>query len=483
MVPGIVSRRASPVTLVAVLTGASVLIGYLATHSPSLLLGVGGLVGVGVVTWRWPQVVPAALLVGPGFIHLLTSSVALGATRGDVLASPITFLPVLLALFGPPAFKGLTDPSPWKWSAIAPRTAGRILITGMSILSVLLLIRFPGTSAPTYGLTKIVGFAVYSVFPVALVFVAFRNARDAERILDALLVIGAAWLGLSLLIAASHGNLDLYRADPGELLGGSSQAGGGLGSRAAYVAIVSIASVLGTSRRSVLRIGLGMVAIIVLLLSGHRGSILAFVVGMVVLLALTYRNVTLGRAIAGAIAIAVLAGAGWWAFQHAPTEIRQRYNDPLSSQSVNDRLALQRAALAGWFVSPIYGQGTGASAFLTTASDQSGFGVVNGIYPHNVLVELLAELGLIGAGAYVVAIGGTFIRALRARKRTQLVPGWPVIAAASCTAASFAYSQVSADLTIQNDLWIIASVLALSAIPVLSPDSARPSVVARASDA
>ena len=338
-----------------------------------------------------------------------------------------------------------------------------MLLVGMLCLFALLIFRFPGTPSPTYGQTKIIGFAAYSLFPVILLFIAFRDAKDAERILDALLLVGAAWLGLSLAIAIAHGNLDLYRADPGALLGGSSQAGSGLGSRAVPVALVALASIIASNRRSPLRIGVGMVAIIVLLLSGHRGSIISFIVGLIVLLALTYRRLTFNRLVMGSIGVAILAATGWWTLQHAPQEILSRYQDPFESQSVTERLNLQRAALDGWLASPLFGSGTGASSFLATASDQTTFGVVNGIYPHNVTVELLAELGIVGAGLYLVTIGGTLVRALRVRRRRPVAPAWPLIAAAACTAAAFTASQMGADLTIQNDLWILSAILALSA--------------------
>jgi O-antigen ligase len=117
----------------------------------------------------------------------------------------------------------------------------------------------------------------------------------------------------------------------------------------------------------------------------------------------------------------------------------------------------------------VFGVGTGSSAFLATSSDQTSFGVVNGIYPHNVTIELLAELGLLGAGVYLATIGGTMWRAAR-RRRTQPADSWALMAALSCAAASFVASQAGADLTIQNDLWIFLSILAIAAtVPVRRP--------------
>jgi O-antigen ligase len=335
----------------------------------------------------------------------------------------------------------------------------------MGLLLVILVLRFPGSPAPIYGATKILGFMAYSVFPVALIFTAFRSNRDGERILDAVLIVGASWLLLSLWIAVSHGSLDLYRADPGELLGGTSQSGGGVGGRAVPVALIALASASRSGRWRAARIGVGLVGIIVLVLSGHRGSIGAFLVGALVLIAFNFRRIHVRQVLSGLLAFTALVVIGWWTLQHAPAEVQARYEDPFASQSVADRVALQRLALSGWLESPVVGNGTGSSAFLATSSDQASFGVVSGIYPHNVSVELLAEVGLLGAATYLVTIGGTMLRAVRARRGSPR-DEWAIIAAGSCVSAAFVASQTGADLTIQNDLWIFLGILALAAAPV-----------------
>ena len=80
------------VGVAAVLTGAAVGGGWGAAF---LVLVV-----VAWLTWTYPQVLPAILLVGPGFLHVLTYVSAGFAVRADVLASPLKFVPLLLALFG-----------------------------------------------------------------------------------------------------------------------------------------------------------------------------------------------------------------------------------------------------------------------------------------------------------------------------------------------------------------------------------------------
>jgi hypothetical protein len=451
------------------LIAAAVAAGFLAASKPTLLIAIALLAGVAALTWVWPHCVPGILLAGPGFLHLLTSAAAGGGDRSAVLSSPLAFLPVLLVMFGPPVLRGASlSGTSSRRLALVPGAAGRWLIVGMALLALLLVLRFPGTPAPIYGITKIIGFAAYSFFPVLLVFIAFRDEHDAESILDALLIIGAAWLTLSLVLAIRQSGFDLRSADPGQLLGGANESGGGLGDRAVPVALVALASAGRASRFGISRLLLGAIAIVVLLLSAHRGAILAFGGGLAMLLALNYSRIRASQVIWSVAGLLMLLSAGWFAYQHAPPDVRGRYVDPFASQSVQDRLALQRAAIQGFFDSPLIGAGTGSSAFLATASDQTSFGVVNGIYPHNVTVELLAELGILGAGTYFVTIGGTMWRAGR-RRRTQLPDSWALVAALSCSTASFVASQAGADLTIQNDLWIMLSILAIAAtVPMRS---------------
>src|SRR5262245_55991669 len=115
-------------------------------------------IGLAAATWRWPGLVPALLLAGPGFLHLLTSisSGSQPAVRGDILASPWLFLPVLAALLGAPIAKVLLAPTPsFRSTVFAPGSAGHWLVVGMLLLWGILAVRLIGTPSPTYGATKV----------------------------------------------------------------------------------------------------------------------------------------------------------------------------------------------------------------------------------------------------------------------------------------------------------------------------------------
>lgn len=404
----------------------------------------------------------ALLLVGPGFLHLFTYVSSGLAVRGDVLASPLSFAPLLIALFAPLVLRAFTPQGRAMRSRLfARRATGRWLVGGMGTLWAILVIRLIGSPAPTYGATKVLGFLAFSIMPSVLVLLSAREERDAERTLDAIVVVGGAWLVLSLFVALGRGDLDLYRADPGQVLGGVNETGGGIGIPAGSVALIALAGAAVQSRWRFLRIVVGMLAIAVLLLSGHRGSAIAFLIGVLTLLAAIWRS-RVRRWLplrAAVLVVPILFGVAWgWA--QAPSSIQERLRDPLS-QSFTDRLVVQRITVTAWLDSPLIGNGTGSSAFFITGHDQPSFGVVTGIHPHNVTLEVLVELGILGAIVFLASVGGVLWKGWRLLRVTD---DWVTPAAFAAVVHSFVVAQGNADLTIQNDLWILSAVLAVAVV-------------------
>jgi O-antigen ligase len=460
--PPAVRLRRSRSSLISALLISSLAIaagyGVAADLGPSILLAVT-LAGL---CWRFPGIPVALLLVGPGFLHVFTYVSSGVAVRGDVLASPLLFAPLLIALFAPLMLRAFSPQGRlMRTRLLARRAAGRWLVGGMGALWAILVIRLVGSPAPTYGATKVLGFLAFSMMPSVLVLLSAREERDAERILNAIVVVGGAWLVLSLIVALGRGDLDLYRSDPGQVLGGMNEAGGGLGIRAGSVALVALAGAAFQSRWRFLRIVVAMLAIAVLLLSGHRGSALGFSIGFVTLLAAMWRTrvrrwMPLRAAV---LVVPILFGVAWgWA--HAPSSIQERLRDPLS-QSFTDRLVVQGITVTAWLDSPIFGNGTGSSAFLITGHDQPSFGVVTGIYPHNVTLEVLVELGILGAIVFLASIGGVLWKGWRL---LRFADDWVTPAAVATVVHSFVVAQGNADLTISNDLWILSAVLAVALV-------------------
>lgn len=457
-------RRTARMWQLALVTVCALALGAFSVTRPQLPLALLVLTSVAVTTWRWPQVVPAILLAGPGFLHALTSLSAGAATRSEVLASPVAFIPLLVALFGSPLLRTLGRPDAGVIPSIASGSAGRWFFRGALLLLLLLVIRLPGSPSPVYGVTKTIGFVAYSVFPALMILFVFRSTRDARRILIAIAFIGVAWLTLSLAIAVSQGSLNLYRTDPGALLGGANQSGAGLAGPAVLVALIGIGGATNARGLRLLFLAAALLGVVTLVLSGHRGSLAAFLAGVVTLGVLNIRRLKLSQGLAGAATLALVIWVSLAVIGAAPSEIQERFQDPFASASFDDRIGLQRVAIDGWVESPLFGQGTGSSGFFVAGGDQGDFGVVSGIYPHNVTVELLLELGIVGALVYIVTIGGTVVRGYRSRRVVGRDEEWVLLVAIAVVVAAFVASQGGADLTIQNDLWILGAVLAVAAV-------------------
>jgi len=276
-----------------------------------------------------------------------------------------------------------------------------------------------------------------------------------ERILEAVLYVGGSWVLTFLSIAVIKGDLNLYHSDPGELFGSTNLAGGGLGGRAAMVMLVGLGTWVCGRRRRYLGLSFAAAAAVAVVLAGHRGTVAGITGGLAALwLAMARRRRY--RPVAAITAVLVMSISAFLAWRSAPTFIRGRYIEAFWSESLEQRLSDQAVSLRAWVESPLIGHGTGSSAYIIARVDQPQFGVVQGIYPHNVVVELLAETGSIGLAIYLLAVGGVLALGLRRMPETPWYA--PVLFAPAVHA--FVTSQAGADLTIHNDLWILLSLLA-----------------------
>lgn len=447
------------VHLLALYVTPGLLAGYLVSGSKGLGWIVLALV-TGLTAFV-PALPSALLLAGPAFLHVITYVWSSAVTRADVLANPTMFLPVVLALFLPPLTRALvSDPPLFGSPALRRRGAGRWLLAWMTVLVLILAVRTVGTPSPVYGATKTIGFVAFSLLPVVFVLLTVRSLRDVERVLSTVLVIGGAWVLLAVALAGMRGDLNLYHADPGEIFGSTNQAGGGLAGRASIVAVIAAARILTTRRRRLVTATAGAAAALVMILAGHRGSLIGLLGSLLLLITMLTRRRSRRELVGFLFALIVMGlgvAEGW---RLAPEFIRERYRDPWQSASLISRIRDQQTTLEAWRSAPVLGHGTGSSSFVIAGADQPAFGIVQGIYPHNVVIELLGEVGLVGLAAYLFGFGGLVVWGFRESRRGET--SWVLPATAALVAGAFIASQIGADLTIHNDLWILSALLAVA---------------------
>ena len=236
--------------------------------------------------------------------------------------------------------------------------------------------------------------ALSALAPVILV----RSEADVRRFLRAIFVICGSIALASVLIAGSSGSGGALRlANPsGDPISLGVAAG-------AVVVLAAAGAASRTFRASVVASPL-VAGLLILLYAGSRGPIAATALAVlaIVIRARGQRQVFL---MAGFV---LLIGASlWYGWQTAPTQSQQRLEvfatDARGDASTVARANFARVAIDASVRSPL---GLGWGGFQGAAAD-AGFRGVE--YPHNIILDALAEGGWI-AGAALLAFVGIILR-------------------------------------------------------------------------
>jgi O-antigen ligase len=203
--------------------------------------------------------------------------------------------------------------------------------------------------------------------------------------------------------------------------------------------------------------------------SGGRGGFLGLGVGVFVILAMRLRKY--------AVAIGLAAVVAWYAltFEFASVasflegvavkyelytiqrilgKVSTSYEGPLSREWLGEK------ATEVWLNSPFFGAGLGGYAV------SAGFGDSN-LYPHNIVLELLAEHGVFGLAAFVVLLMYYYSAAYR---RWSLVTDLEKFVLVGSAVWDFAVLNVSGQFVADRLLWFTLG--ACAAISARSPKRA-----------
>ncbi|MFC3958113.1 O-antigen ligase family protein [Halovivax cerinus] len=244
-----------------------------------------------------------------------------------------------------------------------------------------------GTGAyPRYKLVRMI------VFDTLLLWFGLVVALSRRRLVAFGLVMGlvGAWLAAEAVYAGT-----ILETDAFATVGSESYLTHG---RAIGFAVPLCLYVFGSSARFAVRLLAGVLAlagIVGVLAAGGRGPFVALVVALAVFVGIEFSSALFDRrtdrrgvfAAGGATAtvtvaaVLVVRAAGW-----TPWTIR-RLVIVFRDSATETRLFMLREAFGFWLERPLVGHGIGSYAVLTETVHE---------YPHNVVVETLAELGLVG---------------------------------------------------------------------------------------
>jgi len=335
------------------------------------------------------------------------------------------------------------------------------LFVSSGALLALLLARLPASSDPAYGNFKVELFVLGGLTLLVAGVLLGRRSQDLEL-----------FLVLSLVIDALSGLLVLRQlgtpALAGDRFGLPGQNVISLGIQGGEGLMIAVYLLLTTRRPryQLLAAALLPVSTIALVASGSRGPVLGGLLGLVALLVLLARSRTSAVRVAAVCASLAVA---WIAVSVAvPSAATHRSLSILSGSksgvSANGRDQLWTAAWHTFAAHPALGIGTGSFATADRVEVCPGPGCLDR-YPHNVVLEAAAELGLPGALAILALIAAGAL-ALRRARREAVGPGRAQAAVViALFVAALTTAMLTGDLSGDGDVWLAAGIglgLALS---------------------
>ena len=331
-----------------------------------LLLALMGAVLLFFLAIIWPVTSLAVGMVGQVLVSLII--IFLGREGG------VTYFIFGLQLLGITVYLFRSGVWPFRFTKIEYWT---FAFVGIMLVSLFF------TSAPLYGREKTLRF----IGTCLILMVAARYfIRDEVALRKSLKVLG--WF--SVITVALY--LILFVVFRGQLMEGGRFGGkeGSLimGWSSAAAAVLMLYLVIGKTRLATKIIASGgvLLAMVMVVASGSRGPFVALVFGVV----LAFFSV---RSMLPSLAGIILVGlVGYLALHYlAPEQGRERISQGFGGEAFEEsgRPYLYRIGISLFLSRPVLGGGTGSYAPYVGQGDQRG-------YPHNMIIEVASEMGVIG---------------------------------------------------------------------------------------
>jgi O-antigen ligase len=340
----------------------------------------------------------------------------------------ITFTWIVLAVV---LMRSRTTPAPLRPALASP------LVLFSAGLFALMLARLPASTDSAYGSFKLQLFVISNMTLLAAGILL--GTRRAEIDLYLMLTLGVDALSGALVLQ----RFGLSRTGPTDRFGLPEQNVIALGIQGAQGLMIATYFITRAKRRwqQIVATCLLPVTLVALLASGSRGPVLGGAAGLLVLLVLLARSH--GAALRIALLTLLAVASFMVAVRLVPSAAVERSLSTISGTksglASNGRNKLWSAGWTTFADHPALGVGTGSFATVARREVCPGPGCRDR-YPHNILLEAGAELGILGL-SFVVGI--LFVGAhgiLRAYQRDPLGP-------ASIVFATFTASTVTAMLT------------------------------------
>lgn len=292
-------------------------------------------------------------------------------------------------------------------SAVALRGVLSFPVAMAVLLLGLMLVRVGTSPDQAYGLTKVQLYTADNlVFLVGGIFVGAQRRSLSLFFILLLAVLSAGALLLIGFLVSGHAQQQ-YGVNTGRFTISAQQGAINLGRDSATGALIAISLIL-MSRRSAVRLAALAVLpalLVALIAAGSRGPTVAFVIGLLTLVALTAATGRARRRLLG-VAAAMVGAAIVIPLVVPGSSISRSLSTIVGSSSglsSNGRSNLWAEAFTAFGQHTLVGIGTGGYGAIEPAE----------LYPHNILLEMSVELGALGLFAV-----GALLLSLLARLRT-----------------------------------------------------------------
>lgn len=288
-----------------------------------------------------------------------------------------------------------------KQDLIASRGLMSLAVAMAFLLLGLMLLRLGPSLGESYGSTKVQLYTADNlVFLIGAVFVGASHQSLRLYLFVTLIVVTAGSLFLLYQLLGGSANMVFN----GRFVLAAQEGPIDLGRDSATGVLIAIFTILVASKASTRLWATAVLPVLVvaLIAAGSRGPIVAFAFGLVALLALTAATgrarkqlMIVGAGLLFAVIIVPTIVPGSAIGRSLSTIIGSA-----SGLSSNGRSSLWAAAYGEFAKHPLFGLGTGGFAGLNQPEP----------YPHNILLEVGVELGVVGLIAVTTMIGSMFLR-------------------------------------------------------------------------
>lgn len=237
------------------------------------------------------------------------------------------------------------------------------------------------------------------------------------------------------------------------------------------LAIASVAGAVGSAAMylqtkylrvtgRLLRLAIVAACLGVIIRSGSRGQLLAFVLSLVVFMPVAFKLSQLRSLLPIVLGLVVMAVTAQFAAEHFIHRDDSRWDKAGAEEAASGRLTMSLALLAKWSETPasvIFGLGNSASF------DPS----VVGFYPHDVPAETLGEEGLVGFGLYVALLWVAASGAAQTLRMVRDDPESRGLLAALCANFLFSFITSLKEGNMLSSVFYFLSAILLARMPEL----------------